>query len=196
VIFLFFVDQPRILICMHLASFFTTHSGPGSFSYYLSLAAPYMAVGAFILSIVALVFFLVLRRRLARLAMGKNGSFEETLAILSRNMRDMEKFRGEMEVYLKHVEARLQHSTQGVGFVRFNPFPTGGGGGGNQSFALAFLDEKLSGVVLSTLYARDRVGVYGKPIERGVSSFELTSEEKEAIEKAKQSLTHRSKHAV
>ena len=100
-----------------------------------------------------------------------------------------------MEVYLKHVEVRLQHSTQGVGFVRFNPFPTGGGGGGNQSFAVAFIDEKLSGVVLSTLYARDRVGVYGKPIEKGTSSFELTAEEKEAIEKAKLSLSaHRKAH--
>jgi len=125
--------------------------------------------------------------------MGKNGSLEETLAILSRNTKELEKFRSEMEVYLKHVEGRLRHATQGVGFVRFNPFPTGGGGGGNQSFAVAFIDENLSGVVLSTLYARDRVGVYGKPIEKGVSLFELTTEEKDAIEKAKQSLISRGK---
>jgi len=71
---------------------------------------------------------------------------------------------------------------RGVGVVRFNPFTAQGG---NQSFAAAFLDEQGSGVVLSTLYARDRVGVYAKPVDNGSSSFELTEEEKEAISKAK-----------
>ncbi|MEI7720006.1 MAG: DUF4446 family protein [bacterium] len=178
---------------MHLASLFVTTTSPGSFAYYFALTVPYLALGAFIFSLLALVFFFMMRLRMKRLALGKSGSLEETLAILSRNMKELEKFRSEMEVYLKHVEARVQHSTQGVGFVRFNPFPTGGGGGGNQSFAVAFIDEKLSGVVLSTLYARDRVGVYGKPIEKGISTFELTAEEKEAIEKAKQSLTTHAK---
>ena len=70
--------------------------------------------------------------------------------------------------------------------MRFNPF--GGTTGGNQSFAVALLDEKHSGVVFSTLYARDRVGVYAKPVEAGASSFELTGEEREAIEKAKESM--------
>ena len=172
---------------MHLASIFVTTTSPGSFSYYLALAVPYLALAAFVFSLLALVFFFMMRLRMKRLALGKSGSLEETLTILSRNMKELEKFRGEMEVYLKHVETRLQHSTQGVGFVRFNPFPTGGGGG-NQSFAVAFIDEKLSGVVLSTLYARDRVGVYGKPIEKGISVFELTTEEKEAVEKARLSL--------
>lgn len=157
---------------------------------------PYLALGAFVLSCLALILFITLHRRLTRLALGKNGSIEETITVLSRNMREMEKFRTEIEVYLKHVEARVQGSIQGVGSVRFNPFSTSGGGGGNQSFAVAFLDEKLSGVVLSTLYARDRVGVYGKPIEKGVSSFELSLEEKEAIEKAKQSLKHHGHRAV
>ena len=76
--------------------------------------------------------------------------------------------------------------------VRFNPF-SGDGSGGNQSFAAAFLDEKGSGVVLSSLYARDRVGLYAKPIEKGASSFELTKEEKEALERAQESIAKRKK---
>ena len=171
---------------MQFASFFTTQGTPGSFNSYITAATPYLALGACVLALLALLWLFLLRRRLARLSLGKSGSIEETLAVLSRNMKEAGAFRAEMEAYLKHVETRLQSSLQGVGVVRFNPFPQSGGG--NQSFAVAFLDEKLSGVVLSTLYARDRVGVYGKPIEKGVSTFELTAEEKEAIEKAKQSL--------
>lgn len=122
-----------------------------------------------------------------RLSLGRSGSLEESLTILSRDMKELQTFRSELEKYLKLAEVRLRGSVQGVGMVRFNPF-SGDGSGGNQSFAIAFLDERLCGVVLSTLYARDRVGVYAKPIENGTSTYELTAEEKSAVEKATHSI--------
>lgn len=154
---------------------------------YLAAAAPVAAAGALVLACAALAMTLLLRRRLARLALGKNGSLEETITQLARDSKEMKQFRIELEKYLKHAESRLRGSVQGVGVVRFNPF-SGNGQGGNQSFASAFLDERGSGVVFSTLYARDRVGVYAKPIENGASSYELTGEEKDAIEKARQAI--------
>jgi len=48
-------------------------------------------------------------------------------------------------------------------------------------------------VVFSTLYSRDRVGVYAKPVQNDASSFELTGEEKEAILKAKESVAKNKK---
>jgi hypothetical protein len=155
-------------------------------SYYLALAAPWVAAGAFVLAVIALLLLLGLRRRLARLALGRTGSIEESVNILLRDSKEMKKFRSELEQYLKLAESRLRGSIRGVGLVRFNAY--GGSTGGNQSFAVALLDERRSGVVFSTLYARDRVGVYAKPIEAGASTFELTQEEREALEKAKQSM--------
>lgn len=155
-------------------------------SAYLTPAAPYIAAAAFLLSVLALFFQLMLRRRFKRLALGSSGSFEESLNVLTAEMKEVRDFRSELEKYLKLAEARLRKSVRGVGVVRFNPFTSGQGG--NQSFASAFLDEGFDGVVFSTLYSRDRVGVYAKPIEKGASSFELTDEEKEAIEKAKHSI--------
>ena len=161
-------------------------------SQYLGTATPYVAFGALLLSILAMLFLLSLRRRLLRLALGRNGSLEETISILARDTKELQTFRTELEKYLKLSELRLRGSLQGIGVVRFNPF-SGDGSGGNQSFCVALLDERLSGVVLSTLYARDRVGVYAKPIENGVSTFELTTEEQDAIEKAKKSLADNKK---
>lgn len=163
--------------------------------WWLATLAPYLALGAFVLALAMLVFLLLLRRRLARLALGRNGSFEETISILSRDTKELQAFRAELEKYLKGAEQRLRRSVQGTGLVRFNPF-SGDGSGGNQSFAAAFLDERGTGVVLSTLYARDRVSVYAKPIEEGVSSFELSPEEREAIEKAKHAAAAHRKHSV
>lgn len=156
----------------------------------LAVAAPYIALGALVLALIALLYIGTLRRRLARLVAGRSGSLEETIAVLAREMQEIKTFRSELEKYLKLVEARLRGSVSGLGVVRFNPF-AGEGQGGNQSFAAALLDEGGDGVVLSTLYARDRVGVYAKPIERGSSRYELTGEEKQAIEKARDAIAAR-----
>lgn len=153
---------------------------------YLILATPYMATGALLIALIAVGYAIALKHRLMRLSAGKSGNLEETLEALLKDSKDNKQFRAELERYLKLAESRLRQSVQGVGVVRFNPFAEGQGG--NQSFCVAFLDEQGSGVVFSTLYARDRVGVYAKPVSNGSSSFELSAEEKEAIAKAQESI--------
>lgn len=126
--------------------------------------------------------------RVNRLLRGKGGKSLEDVII--RNATDIEKFkefRKELETYLETVEKRLDQSVRGVATVRFNPFK-GTGDGGHQSFATAFLDENENGIVLSTLYTRERVGVYAKPLTEGKSEYELTEEERHAIEEARKKL--------
>ncbi len=157
----------------------------------LTSASPFIAVIASLLAILALIYATLLERRLSRLTLGRTGSLEETINVLSRDMKDLQLFKSEVERYLKLVEQRLRGSVSGVGVVRFNPFSTDGQGG-NQSFATAFLDEEANGVVFSTLYARNHVGVYAKPVQKGVSTYELSEEEKRAITEARQSIaTHK-----
>lgn len=153
----------------------------------LAPAAPWIALGSLFFTLIALLLLWSVRRRFMRLSLGRTGSIEESVTLLSRDVKNLQTFRIELEKYLKNAEIRMQRSTQGIGVVRFNPF-SGDGSGGNQSFSVAFLDERHCGVVFSTLYARDRVGVYAKPVENGISSFELTAEERGAIDKAKQSI--------
>ncbi|MCW9054671.1 MAG: DUF4446 family protein [Candidatus Pacebacteria bacterium] len=142
-----------------------------------------------------LVFLLVWNIRLEikvrRLLMGKDArSLEDTI----KNIRDghsrLSLFQNEVEQYLQSVEVRLRRSVQGVGTIRFNPFK-GVGTGGNQSFSTAFLNEDGDGVVISTLYARDRMSFFSKPIEKFASPHELSDEEKEAIQRAKLAMKNR-----
>jgi Protein of unknown function (DUF4446) len=157
----------------------------------LAHAAPYIAAVAVLLALLSLIYATLLERRLSRLMVGRSGSLEESLTVLARDMREMQEFKGEVERYLKLVEQRLRGSVSGVGVVRFNPFSTDGQGG-NQSFATAFIDEEGSGVVFSTLYARNHVGVYAKPLDHGKSTYELSDEEKRAIAEARASIaTHK-----
>lgn len=157
----------------------------------LTNAEPYLSAVALLISVVTLVWMALLYRRFRRLALGKNGSVDESIALLTKETNELKEFRTELEKYLKLAESRLRGSVQGVGVVRFNPFTSGQGG--NQSFAAAFLDEEGHGVVFSTLYSRDRVGVYAKPVTKGNSTFELTDEERDAIKKAQERIA-RHKH--
>jgi len=159
---------------------------------YIIVAGPYMALGALVISVIAVGYAIALKMRFKRLAMGRNGSIEESVGILMRDTKELQQFRGELEKYLKLSETRLRGAVQGLGVVRFNPF-SGDGSGGNQSFAAAFLDEGGRGVVLSSLYARDRASVYAKPIEGWTSTHELSAEEKKAIEIAKEQVAARKK---
>ena len=150
---------------------------------YLTLAAPYIALASLVLSLTLLIMYMALRRRFKRLALGRTGSIEESVNVIMRELGELKSFRTELQGYLKTAERRLRGAITGVGVVRFNPFGNSSQGG-NQSAAVALIDERGSGVVLSTLYSRERVAVYAKPIEESRSPFELTAEEKEALDKA------------
>jgi len=158
----------------------------------LSGAAPFIALVASLLALLSLIYATLLERRLAKLTVGRSGTLEESLVILTRDMREMQQFKSEVERYLKLVEQRLRGSISGIGVVRFNPF-SNGGQGGNQSYATALMDEEGNGVVFSTLYARNHVGVYAKPLERGESTYQLSDEEKGAIVEAQKTIAKHKK---
>ncbi|HLC94991.1 MAG TPA: DUF4446 family protein, partial [Patescibacteria group bacterium] len=88
----------------------------------------------------------------------------------------------EVEKILENHNTRIHHSVRGLHTIRFNPFPNAGG---QQSFATALLNEVGDGVVISSLYARDRMSVFAKPITHFKSEYELTDEERDALAKAK-----------
>lgn len=71
---------------------------------------------------------------------------------------------------------------QRIGLVRFNPFKDTGG---DQSFILALLDGKSTGVVISGLYSRAGTRWYAKKVFEGKGvGHHLSHEEKNAISQA------------
>lgn len=70
-----------------------------------------------------------------------------------------------------------------VGTIRFNPFKDVGG---DQSFAVAFLDGQRNGVVFSSLLTKSGTRIYAKPVikGKGIDKFPLTEEENHAVASA------------
>src|SRR5258705_2770902 len=70
---------------------------------------------------------------------------------------------------------------QRVSSLRFNPFNEAGG---ENSFIICLLNGKLDGVIMTGLNTREKTRMYAKKIENGKSKFELSKEEKQAINEA------------
>lgn len=84
----------------------------------------------------------------------------------------------ELTAVYEALEGRSRGSLQHVGIVRFNPFEDTGS---DQSFAIALLDDRRDGIVLSSLHGRGQTRVFAKPVEGGESTHQLSDEEAQAI---------------
>jgi hypothetical protein len=87
----------------------------------------------------------------------------------------------ELAARMAVLEGAQRRSFQRVGLVRYNPFEETGG---NQSFALALLNEAGDGWVLSSLHARSGTRVYAKSIKAGRADTGLSEEETAALGQA------------
>ncbi|MCD8036052.1 MAG: DUF4446 family protein [Clostridiales bacterium] len=83
---------------------------------------------------------------------------------------------------IEDMQKNMQYCCQKVGIVRYNPFEEMGG---NLCFAVAILDAENTGIVFNGIHSRTGTFTYAKPVELGVSTYILSKEEQEAIDKAK-----------
>jgi len=147
----------------------------------------YILGGCTLIIIILFSWIIWLQNKLGKLLVGKSKNLDETMEIVTNEINDLRKFQTKTEETFKDNDARIKKSITGVETVRFNPF-RGDGSGGNQSFATAFLNEEKNGVIISSMYSRDHISIFSKPIKNLNSEYELTSEEKEAMTKAKDSI--------
>ena len=133
--------------------------------------------------IIILSWILMTEARLKKFFLGtKANNLEEAISLIGRKIEKIEKSETEISSHLINIDNRLNKTIRKIETIRFNPFIDGGG---NQSFAMSLINDEGNGVVLSSLYARDRMSIFAKPINNWVSTFELSNEEKEVLEKTK-----------
>lgn len=138
--------------------------------------------------VVLAVLVIRLEYKMKKFLISKSSTnIDDSLVDLHARTKELESFRNELETYLKTVEVRLRRSIQGVATIRFNPFK-GTGSGGNQSFSTTFLNEEGDGVVISSMYAREHVSIFSKPIKKHTSEFELSEEEKNTLLEARKNI--------
>ncbi len=140
--------------------------------------------GLLILAIIVLAFFVFkANSRINMLLQGKDAkSLEDSFTYLAEDIKRMNANELLTEKALNNLNIRLKKSLTGFKTVRFNPFPEQGG---NQSFAIAVVNEEGDGFILSSLYSREKTSLFAKPIKGGKSDIALTEEETKALAEAK-----------
>ena len=129
------------------------------------------------------VWAMTTEKRLKRFFLGKKAKdLEDTIALLEDEITKLKSAKEKTEKDISLINQKLKKSVRGLETIRFNPFPDQGS---NQSFAIGILNEENDGVVISSLYSRERMSVFAKPVKGGKSEYDLSDEEKEVLKKAK-----------
>lgn len=153
----------------------------------------YIIIGMSVVIFLMFIFCITISLRLSKLKKryekftGGSETHPESMEVIldtyNENITKVAEKYGKVLDRIGELDEEIKYCTQKVGVVRYNPFEEMGG---NLCYAVALLDSRDNGVVLNGIHGRNGTFSYAKPIERGVSTYVLTGEELEALEKAKE----------
>lgn len=115
-----------------------------------------------------------------------DGNLIDTLEKYYNSISDMQKKlkltkEGAMSERISACETKVNMGLSKTGIVNFDAFDDVHG---NQSFALAVLNQYNDGFIITSLYGNSSSNTYVRTVREGKSATMLLDEEKEAIEKA------------
>jgi hypothetical protein len=147
-------------------------------SFDLSLIIP------IILFVLLGAYSLFLHLKLKKFLTGKDAkNLEDDILRDRKKMIQLENQNESLQKKNSELDKKLKESIRNIEVIRFNPFASQGS---NQSFAISLLNEQGDGIILSSLFSRERTSIFAKPVEKYASSYELTKEEREVLDKTKQ----------
>jgi len=141
-----------------------------------------LVISLLVLVLIAVALWKIndLKKKNAILFSGKKASSLESILIEnSKSIKEMDKEIQELFEISNKIHNLSFKGLHKFAVIRFNPFKDIGG---NQSFVVALLDGKNSGIVISSLHTREGTRVYAKPVIKGkCEEYQLTEEEIKAI---------------
>ena len=166
---MFHVKQERVLIMEGMLDLISGVHG-------------YFIIGLSILVFILLICIIVLFTSLSRLEKKyrkfmrgmNNKNIEELVMGYLDKVDNAEKVSLEVKAIFQEVENKLRGCVQKISVVRYKAFEDVGS---DLSFSIALLDDFDNGVILTGIYARNESTTYAKPIDKGISRYDLSEEE-------------------
>lgn len=118
-------------------------------------------------------------KKLMKGSAGKN--IEEMVLEYNQKVDESLESAKHIEDLYNDVNEKLKKCVQKVAIVRYRAFDDVGS---DLSFSIAFLDDKNNGVIFTGIYGRSECTTFAKPIENGISKYDLSEEEKLAVRNA------------
>jgi len=86
-----------------------------------------------------------------------------------------------MKEMYEQINGKLTTCVQNTSMIRYKAFDDMGS---DLSFSIALLDGDSNGVILTSIYGRNESTIYAKPIDKGISRYELSMEENKVLQQA------------
>lgn len=142
-------------------------------------------------AITALLFLIIialmvsvgkLNKKYKRMMRGtKTRNLEE---LINSNLDKIDEALGNSEKSLETVKAfgeQIKTCVNKVSIIRYKAFPDVGS---DLSFSIAILDSNNDGIILTGIYSRHDSTTYAKPVDKGISRYELSEEEAHVLNEA------------
>jgi hypothetical protein len=147
-----------------------------------------------ILILIGIIFILVLMQILNKVEINRIEKRYKKLmkGTIGKNLEEMIfEYNNKVDKSLdtaKHIEElytdidnRLRKCVQKISVIRYRAFDDVGS---DLSYSIAILDDYNNGLVITGIYGRSESTSFTKPIENGISKYDLSEEEKLAIRNA------------
>lgn len=144
----------------------------------------------FVINIILFIAVIISNARINRInknnklfmeKLGDGKNIKEDLENYIERIVSLEEAISETHSYCNQLDTRIDKCIQKTGIVRYNAYNDAEN---DLSFAVALLDEKNNGIVFNGIYSREMSNIYAKPVIEGECKYNITKEEKEAIDKA------------
>jgi signal transduction histidine kinase len=150
---------------------------------------PYVILGLSIAVLMLLIVVIVLlksisslEKRYRKLMRGVNNKNLEELVTGYLDKIDEVKINSDkLQDLFNTLDKRVKGCVQKTSIVRYRAFEDVGS---DLSFSIALLDENNSGIILTGIYGRHESNTYAKPIDKGISRYDLSEEEQQVLEEA------------
>lgn len=146
----------------------------------------YIIAALIILIIILFIMLIVIFKSLSRLEDRyrkfmrgvDNKNLEELILSYLDKIDEAKAETKEMKEIYKEISVKVKKCVQKVSIVRFRAFEDVGS---DLSFSISMLDENNDGVIITGIYGRNESTTYAKPIDRGISRYELSQEENQVL---------------
>lgn len=150
---------------------------------------PYIILGLSVIVLILMIMLLIafksinkLETRYRKLTRGANNkNLEEIILGYLDSIDDIKALTENIKNDHKELEDKIKGCVQKVSILRYKAFEDVGS---DLSFSIALLDHNNDGIMLTGIYGRNDSTVYAKPIDKGISRYDLSEEEQEVLDNA------------
>lgn len=152
------------------------------YSTYITIGLIVLVLIQFILLIVAFRSLNKVENKFRKIMRGVNNkNLEELINSYLDKVEEVQKDSAETVETNKILKSQVEKCTQKVSVIRYKAFEDVGS---DLSFSVALLDGENNGVILTGIYGRDYSTTYAKPIDKGISRYDLSEEELHVLNSA------------